>query len=535
MKRPFSPFGLPLLLLILMSSLIGGCAGPQATAGRIQVSVIADGERGSYSVPAGSTVQQALQSAGLELGSLDRTDPPAYTVLTEGADVQVTRVDERFEIEQVVLPFERQTVRNEGLPEGETRLLQAGVNGTQEITYRIVEEQGEEISRTPVKQTVIQPPQPEIVMVGAQASFTPISIEGRLAYLSGGNAWLMESNSGNRRPLVVSGDLDGRIFELSPDGAWLLFSRRSAADSGDINSLWLLAIDDEDAEPIDLDTSNVVHFAAFMPSRVRLQVAYSTVEPSPAAPGWQANNDLVLLTLSHAGRLLLRETVLEPNAGGQYGWWGTDFHWSPDGQQLAFARADSIGTIALTDPAFDVVYGLTPFQTLGDWAWVPGITWAGDDHSLFFVDHGDPVGLEDPTASPAFDLSAYLAETGQTVALADRTGMFAQPVASPPSVPDDGERRTNIAYFQATDPLNSQDSPYRLALIDRDGSNRRVVFPEAGDAGLRGDDLRPVAWSPSGGRIAFRYRKDLWIYDLASARAQQVTGDGQLVAYDWKP
>ncbi|MGA9532153.1 MAG: G5 domain-containing protein [Anaerolineales bacterium] len=535
MKRTLALRAAPILLLVLISSLIGSCAGPQATAGSIQVDVVADGERETYAVPAGSTVQQALQSVGVELSSLDRTDPPTYAVLTDGAEVQVTRVEERFEIEQVVLPFERQTVRNEGLPEGETRLLQAGINGTQEITYRIVEEQGEEISRTPVKQTVIEPPQPEIVMIGAQASFTPISIAGRLAYISGGNAWLMESNSVNRRPLVVTADLDGRIFELSPDGGWLIFSRRADEGSGDINSLWLLAVNEVGAEPIDLGTSNVIHFAAFSPSKIRLQVAYSTVEPSAAAPGWQANNDLGLLTLSHAGRILLREMLLDPNAGGQYGWWGTDFRWAPDGQQLAFARADSIGTIDVSDPSFDVLYDLTPYQTLSDWAWVPGIAWGGGSRSLFFVDHGAPVGLEDPSASPAFDLSARLADSGQTVALAERTGMFAQPVASPTTVGNGGENSVQFAYFQATDPFNSQDSSYRLALIDRDGSNRHTVFPGPGESGLRGDDLRPVVWSPSGDRMAFRYRNDLWIYDVASNHAQQVTGDGQLAAYDWKP
>lgn len=514
---------------------VSACSGPRATAGSIQVEIVADGNRATYDVPAGSTVQQALQSAGLELGSLDRSDPPSYAVLTDGAQVQVTRVEERFEIEQVVLPFERQTVRNEGLPEGETRLLQAGVNGVQEITYRIVEEQGEEISRTPVKQTVIEPPQQEIVMVGAQASFTPIPIEGRLAYMSGGNAWLMESNSGNRRPLVVSADLDGRVFELSPDGEWLLFTRRADEESENINSLWMVAVDPEEAEPIDLGAENVVHFAAFSPSPIRLQVAYSTVEPSPAAPGWQANNDLALMTISQSGRVLLRQTLVDRNAGGQYGWWGTDFHWAPDGQALAFARADSIGTVDLDDPSLDVLYDLTPFQTLSDWAWVPGLAWGADSRNLYFVNHAGPVGLEDPLASPAFDLSVRLAGSGQTLVLANRTGMFAQPVMSPPLSGADGVDAYQVAYFQATDPLSSQDSSYRLSLMDRDGSNREQVFPAADETGLRGDDLRPVAWSPSGERLALRYRKDLWIYDVASGRAQQVTGDGQLGAYDWKP
>ena len=47
-----------------------------------------------------------------------------------------------------------------------------------------------------------------------------------------------------RRPIeflwLTSGDLDGRIFTLSPDGAWLLFSRSSTRPiDEEINNLWL--------------------------------------------------------------------------------------------------------------------------------------------------------------------------------------------------------------------------------------------------------------------------------------------------------
>ncbi len=48
------------------------------------------------SVPAGSTVAMALQRAGLTTGSLDRSDPPFYAVLSTGDFIKLTRVEERF-------------------------------------------------------------------------------------------------------------------------------------------------------------------------------------------------------------------------------------------------------------------------------------------------------------------------------------------------------------------------------------------------------------------------------------------------------
>lgn len=534
MKRLSHFFRPAPLLAFVLAAALSACGGPRATAGRMEIEVLADGSTRTYNIPAGSTVDQALQAAGFDLEPLDRTDPPGYTVLTDGARVEITRVTEVFEIEEIVIPFERQTVRNEALPEGETRLLQPGINGTQEVTYRIVLEEGEEVSRTPVKRTVIEPPQAEIVMVGAQAAFTQVPISGRLVYLAGGNAWLLESDTANRRPLVVSGDLDGRIFDLSPDGSWLLFTRTTDEDSEDINSLWAYNLEADDPEPIDLEAENIVHFAAWAPTGRRLTLAYSTVEPSPAAPGWQANNDLVRLILSRTGRVVDRDTLIEANAGGQYGWWGTDFTWAEDGTRLAFARADAIGQVVVRDPELETVADLVPFRTLSDWAWVPGVTWGRDSRTLFFVDHGEPVGIEEPDASPIFNLAALTSGRERSLPLVGRAGMFASPSVSPLQEMETGENAYRVAFLQAKEPLQSQDSSYRVGVIDRDGSNRRLIFPPPEQPGLRGDDLQnPPVWSPGGQRLAVVYQGDLWLIEVESGQSQRVTGDGSTAAVDW--
>jgi len=518
---------LPGLIVLALAS----CAGPQATAGMIAVVAHADGITHSVDVPSGSTVQQALAQAGIGLGPLDRVAPPGYTVLTEGVEITVTRVLERFEVQTVAIPFEHQTIRNESLPEGETRLLQAGSNGIQQVTYRILEEEGVEMSRAPVQTVVVQEPLSEIVMVGAQAAYAPLEIEGTLAYLSGGNAWVMRDTSGGRRPLVVSGDLDGRIFRLSPDGLWLLFTRHGEEDEGVINTLWAVSTTEADAEPVDLNVANVVHFADWAPTSPPLTIAYSTVEPSPSAPGWQANNDLRLLTFNPLGFATRRRVLIEPNAGGQYGWWGTSFAWGSSGT-LAYARADSIGTVELSDPFFTPLLEITPLQTLGDWAWVPGIAWGRDGRSIYFIDHGTPLSLEDPAASPVFNLVAMPGPGAPTLSLSPQTGMFSQPVVSPAIELPSGEDSYLVAYLQALAPLESADSRYRLAVVDRDGSNARTLFPPPGEAGL---EPQAVIWSPDGARIALVYRGDLWVVDVASGSGQPLTGDGQTVLVDWMP
>ncbi len=523
----------PAVLGLVLAVCLAACVAPTTTAGAIDVTLLVDGDEIPIRVPSGSTALQALELAAITLGASDRLDPPAYAVLADGTRVRVSRVSERFEVETEVVPFERQTIRNEAMPEGETRLLQPGVNGIQETTYRIVEEEGKPTSRTAVKVVQAQAPVPEIVMMGAQLSYAPLSVDGVLAYLSGGNAWIMRDDTRNRRPIVVGENLDGRVFRLSPDGRWLLYSQTPTDEAADeINRLRIVSTSDEAAEPLDLQVSNIVHFADWSPQAIDgYTIAYSTVEPSPGAPGWQANNDLWLLTLSFAGRVTDREQVIESNAGGQYGWWGTSYAWAPDGSQLAYARADGIGRVPLDEPGLQSLVEIQPFQSFSDWAWVPGVSWGGDNQSLYFVDHAPPQGLESPASSPAFDLSAWISESSSSVSLIPQTGMFAYPSASPATVEPGGELAYRLAYLQAVAPLESQNSSYQLSIVDRDGSEATMLFPPPGEAGLT---PRPLAWSPAGDRVAVLYRGDLWIVDAQTGQGQRLTGDNQTAAMDWK-
>ena len=184
---------------LALTFLFAGCQLAQAGHTLINVTLIADGKTQQISVPSGSTVLQALQQPAITPGDLDKSDPPFYAVLNDGDTVKLTHIQEEFTTEDQTIPFEQQVIRNESLPEGQTRQVQAGVNGQQEITYRRLLEDGIETSKTIVKTVILQNPVPEIMMVGAQSSFTPLSIPGKIAYLAGGNAWIMDTSTADRR------------------------------------------------------------------------------------------------------------------------------------------------------------------------------------------------------------------------------------------------------------------------------------------------------------------------------------------------
>jgi hypothetical protein len=522
--------GLWLTLVWLAAALVmGSCSPPQVSEGRISVQITADGETLTVEVPAGSSVEEVFNAARINLGPLDRSDPPLYTVLGDGSHVRLIRVREEYVVEQEVIPFEQQVVRNESLPEGEEYWLQMGENGLMEITIRQVFEDGVEVSSSPVKTVMLKEAVPQIRMVGMQKPFAPISIPGRLAYLADGDAWVMEGTTGNRRQVVGTGDLDGRIFSLSPDGEWLLFSRASE-EEGTINSLWAASLDEDSENLIDLKVSNVIHFADWRPG-ADMTIAYSTVEPRPGAPGWQANNDLGLLTFSPTGYVRTLQPVLETNSGGVYGWWGTAFSWAPDGSRLAYARPDSLGVVDPESRTQTALVEFTPLQTFGDWAWVPGFGWSPEGDFLFSVNH--PGTAE----SQRFDLQVTQKDGEYSVPVVPEVGMFAYPQPSPAEQLPGGDMSYQVAYLEAMQPDQSESSRYRLVVMDRDGSNRLVLFPAEGAGGL---EPQRVAWSPQtvGGNAAYAlallFQGNLWLVDSISGEAWQITGDGLTKRVDWK-
>ncbi|HZM23511.1 MAG TPA: G5 domain-containing protein [Anaerolineales bacterium] len=518
-----------LLVSMIALSLLTSCRSPQVPSADITINITADGESHDVTVPAGSTVGQALQSAGIKIESLDRAEPPLYTVMNNGDAIILTRVKEVFETEEQVIPFERQVVRNESLPEGETRLVQAGANGLQELTYRQVLEDDVEISRSVVKSVILQEAVPEIVMIGAQASFAPLPIPGKLVYLAGGNAWIIDTSTANRTPLVTTGDLDGRIFELAPNGSYLIYTRKSTKPADkEINTLWAVrAI--AGSKPFSTGISNVVHFADWIPNTG--SIAYSTVEPRSTAPGWQANNDLHRYSISTGEK----RKILDASSGGVYGWWGMTFAFSADGR-LAYARPDGIGLVDLDGKYLKPLLDITPLNTHSDWAWLPAVSWGADGKTLYYTSHAPPTNLVSEEDSPFFDISATSFENNATIQIAQQTGMFAYPSASAlQSSPR--ERQYQVAFLQATFPEQSETSRYRVVVMDRDGSNRRTIFPTNDAPGL---EPQTLAWAPdpidgqAGDFLAVIYQGNLWLIDSGNNQAYQVTGDGLVTRIDWR-
>lgn len=575
---------IPLLLILTFAV---GCAPPTPEAA-ITITVNADGTSQVILVDSQVTVSDVLRELNITLGERDRVNPPGYSRVSDSMVITVVRVVEETQIIEEVVPYRSRTVLNDSLPAGTPQLMQAGVNGVAEITYRIVYENGVEVSRTQVRNVLITVPQDEVIMIGSQAELPDVTVSGTLVYIANGNAWIIRQNSANRRPLTLDGGVDGRVFDLSADGTRLLVTRVpvQATPAGEttttptpgrtptpsrtptptttpsaesFNSLWVIFdTTDPEAEAVQLDLENVL-YAAWVPGTEDM-IVYSTGEPRLSWPGWQANNDLWRARIGRRGQLIEEHQLLEASSGGIYGWWGTFFAFSPDGSRLAWAQPDAVGVLdPVIAPSEDEDEDVTPSPTpepehpladtynrrtlasfaprnLVDFIWIPGLAWSPDGTLIATTTHGPPLGGENPEDSPIFHLTVLPVNGAFSVNLVERAGMWSLAQFAPVLF-DETRLEGPIAYLEAIEPQDSVTGRYRLMLVDRDGSNRRLLFPTGDQPGFRPVDLawQPFVWSPDGRQIAMIYQGNLYLIDTVTGFTQQLTGDGLSASPRWSP
>lgn len=516
---------------MLLIAGLAGCTPPEPESALV-VTLIADGRQRSFALSAPTTVGEFLRDPNIAVEfnpATDRVNPPEFTQIIDGMRITVVRVEEQVVCEQEEIPYRTETVLNEGLAPGDERLARGGQNGTQETCFRLRIEDQQEMERTQISQTVIVEPQNEIVYVGPSGELEPVAVNGTIAYISRGNAWIIRGNSTVKRPLTNTGDLDQHVFSIAPNGKQLLFTRRSnTAGTAFLNELWYIPdVTLETPQLIRLDTGDVL-YADWIPGQDN-SFSYSTAQVRESAPGWQALNDLWIARIDPLSGVVLNvEQVLE-QSGGLYSWWGSEYHWSPDGQRLAVTRANFAGVVDLETGEITPLFQYEAFRTFADWSWRATISWSADGQLIASTVHGLPIGDEPADTSPVFNIAVTDVNGGFQTEIVEAAGMWAAPRFSPVNTaPDSQFPQGYMAYLRARVPYESVNGEYDLIIADRDGSNARRIFPQIESAvGLRAQQFAAdFSWSPDGTQLAFIYQGDLWIIDVQTEVANRLTLDG---------
>jgi hypothetical protein len=187
-------------------------------ASTLLVTLVVDGRERAMPQTIAVTVDEVLRQAEVELGPLDEVVPPLYTQITDGMRITVARVSEETECDEVEMPYQEQRIPYEALPPGETRLVQPGQNGTQQVCYRVTIRDGVRSNPVQTSSVTLVESQDAVIYYGPSGDLDPVTIEGALTYISHNNIWLIRgSSTDGKRQLTNSNDTDVRGFSVTPD------------------------------------------------------------------------------------------------------------------------------------------------------------------------------------------------------------------------------------------------------------------------------------------------------------------------------
>ncbi|MBQ7871973.1 MAG: G5 domain-containing protein [Oscillospiraceae bacterium] len=153
-----------------VTSVEGGVS--RITVRRMQmVTVLYHGKQtvtGTY----GETVGELLARMDIQVAPNDVLTCPLDTPTHDGLFVGIVRRDVETVTEQKTIPFETRTYEDPELAPGETLVITPGVDGVVEYQIQIVRENGIEVSRQVVGETVVQEAVTQVVVCGVDRQIT---------------------------------------------------------------------------------------------------------------------------------------------------------------------------------------------------------------------------------------------------------------------------------------------------------------------------------------------------------------------------
>lgn len=138
------------------------------------LSVTADGISVNLTMGEG-TVADALNKAGISLGKDDEVSPSLDSMVFEGSDIQVYRVEYSYRTVIEDIAFAKKTVKSADLFKNDKQVTQEGANGSQRVTYCDKIVNGSYSSSEAVTSTIIKEPVTQITAVGTKQKAVSIA------------------------------------------------------------------------------------------------------------------------------------------------------------------------------------------------------------------------------------------------------------------------------------------------------------------------------------------------------------------------
>lgn len=131
------------------------------------VTLSADGSNVKYAIYEG-TVSDLLELAQVTLGADDYTQPSVDTQLDENMTVTVYRVEYKTETQNEATAFSTKKQNDSSMSSGTQKVVTKGVNGEDQVSYKVKYVNGKEKSKTELSRKTIKQPTTKVVKVGTK-------------------------------------------------------------------------------------------------------------------------------------------------------------------------------------------------------------------------------------------------------------------------------------------------------------------------------------------------------------------------------
>jgi uncharacterized protein YabE (DUF348 family) len=132
----------------------------------IPIKVTIDGKEETF-LTYKNTVQQALESEGITLSVVDKIDgADMEQKIVRDMSFKVIRVREKVITEETTLAYEVEKQKNTNMVKGEERTIRHGSEGLLEKTFKIITEDGVEVAKNLLNESILASPISQIVEFG---------------------------------------------------------------------------------------------------------------------------------------------------------------------------------------------------------------------------------------------------------------------------------------------------------------------------------------------------------------------------------
>jgi uncharacterized protein YabE (DUF348 family) len=177
---------------------LSGMALPVVTAKTVQIN---DGGLMRTVHLAAPNVAELLDVAGVPLQQSDKVMPSASTPVTDGMQIEVTRIRMEKVTERVPLPPSAHRVEDPEMNVSRQVVEDPGSPGTQDVTFAVAKVNGVETGRLPVANTVITPARDAVLRVGTKpgTEVPPVpeaTVWDAIARCEAGGNWAINTGNG---------------------------------------------------------------------------------------------------------------------------------------------------------------------------------------------------------------------------------------------------------------------------------------------------------------------------------------------------